>query len=76
LVTTVLLTILGFSSVQIIIFLETWKFSCHFFTLFKSYVKAKEEELWKNSNISPCKNIIFEKTNPLKETKFLQDIII
>jgi hypothetical protein len=27
-----------------------------------------------NSNVSPCKNIIFEK-NPLNETKILQDII-
>jgi hypothetical protein len=26
----------------------------------KKYLKAKEE-LWKNSNISPCKNIIFKK---------------
>jgi hypothetical protein len=26
-----------------------------------------------NSNISPCKNIIF-KQNPLKQTKILQDI--
>jgi hypothetical protein len=30
-------------------------------------LKAKEE-LWKNSNISPCKNIIFKK-NPLNETQ-------
>jgi hypothetical protein len=26
--------------------------------ILKVYMKAKEE-LWKNSNISPCKNIIF-----------------
>jgi hypothetical protein len=32
------------------------------------------ENLWKNSIISPCKNIIFQK-NPLKETKNLQDVI-
>jgi hypothetical protein len=24
----------------------------------KKYLKAKEEELWKNSNISPCKKYI------------------
>jgi len=41
------------------------------FTL-KKYFKAKE--MYVNSNISPCKNIIFQK-NPLKETKILQDII-
>jgi hypothetical protein len=32
--------------------------------------KKKREELWKNygtSNISPCKNIIFKKKNPLKK---------
>jgi hypothetical protein len=40
----------------------------------KKYLKAKEE-LYGDSNISPCKNIIFQK-NPLKETKILQDIII
>jgi hypothetical protein len=28
-----------------------------------------------NSIISPCKNIIFKKILPLKETKILQDII-
>jgi hypothetical protein len=47
---------------------------CHPFTL-KSTLKAKEE-LWKNSNISPCKNILNLQNNPLKETKILQDIII
>jgi hypothetical protein len=31
------------------------------FTL-KKYFKEKEE-LWKNSNISPCKNIIFKKSS-------------
>jgi hypothetical protein len=31
----------------------------------KKDIKAKEE-LWKHSNISPCKNIIFKKY-PLKE---------
>jgi hypothetical protein len=37
----------------------------------KKYLKAKEEELlWKTQiPISPCKNITFKKTNPLKETK-------
>jgi hypothetical protein len=29
---------------------------------FKKYLKAKEE-LWKNPNISPCKNIIFKKSS-------------
>jgi len=38
----------------------------------KKYLKAKKND--ENSNISPCKNIIFLK-NPLKETKILQDII-
>jgi len=38
----------------------------------KEHFKAKQE-LW-NSNISPCKNIIFKKKNPLKETKLLQNI--
>jgi hypothetical protein len=28
----------------------------------KKYLKVKEE-LWKNSNISPCKNIIFKKSS-------------
>jgi hypothetical protein len=28
-----------------------------------------------NSNISPHKNTIFKKQNPLKETKIVQDII-
>jgi hypothetical protein len=40
----------------------------------RKYLHANEEELWKLSNISPCRNIIFKKT-PLKETKILQDII-
>jgi hypothetical protein len=45
------------------------------FTL-KKYLKATKELLWKNSNISSCKNIILKKINPLKETKIiLQDII-
>jgi hypothetical protein len=34
----------------------------------KSILLGKKEELWRNSNISPCKNIILKK-NPLKETK-------
>ncbi len=37
----------------------------------KKYFNAKEE-LW-NSNISPCKNVIFRK--PSKRTKIFQDII-
>jgi hypothetical protein len=41
----------------------------------RKYLKAKEE-LWKNSNISPCKNRPNLQTNPLKETKILQDIIL
>jgi hypothetical protein len=40
------------------------------FTL-KSILRQKEN--YGNSNISPCKNIIFK--NPLKETIILQDII-
>jgi hypothetical protein len=33
-------------------------------------------ENYGNSNNSPCKNIIFKKKNPLKETKtLLQDVI-
>ncbi len=39
----------------------------------KSILRQKKN--YGNSNISPCKNIIFKK-NPLKETKSLQDIII
>jgi hypothetical protein len=38
----------------------------------KSILRLKKN--YRNSNISPCKNIIFNK-NPLKETKILQDII-
>jgi hypothetical protein len=34
----------------------------------KKYLKAKEE-LWKLKIISPCKNIIFQKKNPLKENQ-------
>jgi hypothetical protein len=35
------------------------------------YLKAKEEELWtKNSNISPCKNIIFKKSSKKKPKSF------
>jgi hypothetical protein len=39
---------------------------------FKSISRKKKN--YENSNISPCKNIIFKK-NPLEETKILQDII-
>jgi len=41
------------------------------FTL-KSILRQKKN--YGNSNISPCKNIIFKKT-PLQETKIIQDII-
>ncbi len=41
------------------------------FTL-KSILSQKKN--YENSNISPCKNIIFTK-KPLKETGILQDII-
>jgi hypothetical protein len=42
----------------------------------KKYLKTKEE-LWKLKYFSPCKNIlIFQKLNPRKETKILQDIVI
>jgi hypothetical protein len=33
-----------------------------------------QKKTYGNSNISPCKNIIFQ-TNPVQETKILQDII-
>jgi len=32
-------------------------------------LKAKERRIMANSNISPCKNTIFKKKNPLKETQ-------
>jgi len=40
------------------------------------YIKRvlRQKKNYGNSNISPCKNIIFKK-NPLKETKILPDII-
>jgi hypothetical protein len=43
----------------------------------KKYLKAQKKKNYENSNISPCKNIIFKKKkkNPLKETKILQGII-
>jgi hypothetical protein len=43
------------------------------------YIKKlslRQKKNYGNSNISPCKSIIFIKKNPLKETKILQDIII
>jgi len=43
------------------------------FTL-KSILRRQKKN-YGNSNISPCKNIIFKKKTPLKETKILQDII-
>jgi hypothetical protein len=33
------------------------------FTLQSYLLKAKEEEFYGNSNISPCKNIIFKKSS-------------
>ncbi len=40
----------------------------------KKCLLRQKKNLYENSNISPCKNIIFKK-NPPKETKILQDII-
>ncbi len=40
----------------------------------KKYHNANEE-LWKNSNISPFKNIIFKKILYKKKTKILQDVV-
>jgi len=34
----------------------------------------KKKNNYGNSNISPCKNVIFRKKNLVKETKFFQDI--
>jgi hypothetical protein len=50
---------------------------CHTVALpFKSKSTLSQKKNYENSNISPCKNIlIFQKKNPLKETKILQDII-
>jgi hypothetical protein len=39
---------------------------------FKSILRQKKKN-YRNSNISPCKNIIFK--NPLKETKIPKDSI-
>jgi hypothetical protein len=42
-----------------------------------NYIKKRilrQKKNYRNSNISPFKNIIFKK-NPLKETKILPDII-
>ncbi len=44
------------------------------FTL-KSILRQKEE-LWQNSNISACQNIIFKNPLKMKPKKILQDIII
>jgi len=41
----------------------------------KKYLKKAKEELWKFKYFTMQKYIIFPKTNPLKETKTLQDII-
>jgi len=35
----------------------------------KYHLKAKEEELWKPKNISPCKNYIIFKKNLLKRNQ-------
>jgi hypothetical protein len=43
------------------------------FTLKSIFLRQKKKN-YGNSNISPCKNMIFKK-HPLKETKILQDII-
>jgi hypothetical protein len=40
----------------------------------EKYLKAKNKN-YENSNISPCKNIIFQKNPPRKKTKILPDII-
>jgi len=68
-------TILGFSSAQIIIFLETMKFSCHFYII-KNYFKAKRRRIMETQIFHHAINIIFKTNHPLKETKILQDIII
>jgi hypothetical protein len=56
-----------------------WKFLtkiflvCHYGLVIYIREYLKEKNIYGNFNISPYKNIIFKK-NPLKETKFLQDI--
>jgi hypothetical protein len=49
---------------------------CHIVALLAIYIEKYHlkaiKELWKTSNISPCKNIIFKKIL-FKQTKFLQD---
>jgi hypothetical protein len=43
----------------------------------KSILRQKKKNYGKNSNISPCKNILIfkkKKNPPLKETKILQDM--
>jgi hypothetical protein len=48
---------------------------CHIVALpFTLKSILRQEKNYENSNISPCKNIIFKK-NPLKETKILENII-
>jgi hypothetical protein len=46
---------------------------CFLAIYIKKYLKAKKGN-YGNSNISPCKNIIFKKSSKRK-TKILQDII-
>jgi len=45
---------------------------CSLAIYIKKYLKAKRKH-YGNSNISPCKNIIFKKSS--EETKVLQDIV-
>jgi hypothetical protein len=47
---------------------------CHNVALPFTSILGKRKKNDGNSNISPCKNIIFKK-NPLKETQILQDVI-
>jgi hypothetical protein len=53
---------------------------CHILCGLAIYIIKKDlqakEELYGNSNISPCKNIINLQKNHLKKTKILQDIVI
>jgi hypothetical protein len=52
------------------------EFSGHPFTL-KSILRQKKKNFFGSSNISPCQNIIFQKTILYKKpTKILQDIIV
>jgi hypothetical protein len=46
------------------------------FTLKSIERQKKKKKLYGNVNISPCKNIIFPKKNPPKETKILQGSLL